>query len=325
MAYSSEVVRQAQDVLARRKADRESKTLQHLRTAYAKVPRLREIDQALRQTMALTAKTVFLDNVDAKAAFERVRQENLALQQERAALIAANFEEGFLDEGPECAQCGDSGYVGSRMCECLSSLCRQAQLEQMPLLAGGEERFETFRLEYYSNTYDPKYGFSPRTIMERNFRFCRNYAAEFSPASGNLLFVGGTGLGKTFLSACIARTVAERGYSVCYETANHLFSRMEQARFRADEKAMQDCARYDACDLLIIDDLGTEMPGQFVTAALYGLLNDRIRAGKPILISTNLNVGEAEQRYSPQIASRLHGNFTRLTFVGTDIRVMKNR
>ena len=131
MAYSSEVVRQAQDVLARRKADRESKTLQHLRTAYAKVPRLREIDQALRQTMALTAKTVFLDNVDAKAAFERVRQENLALQQERAALIAENFEEGFLDEGPECAQCGDSGYVGARMCECLSSLCRQAQLEQI--------------------------------------------------------------------------------------------------------------------------------------------------------------------------------------------------
>lgn len=211
------------------------------------------------------------------------------------------------------------------MCECLKALCRREQQKEMPLLAGGEETFEKFRLDYYSDTYDPKYGFSPRTIMERNFQYCRRYAATFSCDAGNLMLVGGTGLGKTFLSACIARTVADRGYSVCYETANHLFSNMEQARFRSDEKALRETAKYDACDLLIIDDLGTEMPSQFVTAALYGLLNDRIQAKKPIVISTNLNVEEAERRYSPQIASRLHGNFLRLTFVGTDIRVLKNR
>ena len=137
--------------------------------------------------------------------------------------------------------------------------------------------------------------------------------------------MGGTALGKTFLSACIARAVADRGYSVVYETAGHLFSKMEQAKFSGSEEAKKEIVKYNTCDLLILDDLGTEMPGQFVTAALYGLLNDRILYNKPMVISTNLNVDEIARRYSPQIASRLHGNFVRLTFVGEDIRVLKNR
>ena len=161
--------------------------------------------------------------------------------------------------------------------------------------------------------------------MERNFRTCRTYAATFSMNSGNLLFIGGTGLGKTFLSACIARTVADRGYSVVYETASHLFSKLEQARFNATEETRKEAEKFTACDLLIIDDLGTEMPGQFVTAALYSLINDRLLSGKPMVVSTNLNVDELSRRYSPQIASRLHGSFNRLTFLGEDIRVLKNR
>ena len=148
---------------------------------------------------------------------------------------------------------------------------------------------------------------------------------NFSLNAGNLLFIGGTGLGKTFLSACIARAVADRGYSVVYETAGHLFSKLEQAKFGGSEEARREIAKYNTCDLLILDDLGTEMPGQFVTAALYGLLNDRLLANKPMVISTNLNVDELTRRYSPQIASRLHGSFNRLTFVGEDIRVLKNR
>ena len=189
----------------------------------------------------------------------------------------------------------------------------------------GKESFSQFRLDYYSDFTDTKYGASPRTIMERNFQNCRRYATTFSANSGNLLFVGGTGLGKTFLSACIARAVADRGYSVVYETAGHLFSKMEQAKFSGSEEAKKEIVKYNTCDLLILDDLGTEMPGQFVTASLYGLLNDRILYNKPMVISTNLNVDEIARRYSPQIASRLHGNFVRLTFVGEDIRVLKNR
>lgn len=325
MAYSSEVVRRARNRLAQAKEDRESENRQHLAEAYAKVPRIREIDMLLRRTMAQAAQAAFLEGCDGREQLEQARQQNLELQQERALLLFENFEDGFLDETPICEICGGSGYIGASMCECLTELCRQEQKKEVAILAGGKESFSQFRLDYYSDYTDSKYGASPRTIMERNFQNCRRYASGFTTNSGNLLFVGGTGLGKTFLSACIARAVADRGYSVVYETAGHLFSNLEQAKFGGGEEARKEVQKYNACDLLILDDLGTEMPGQFVTAALYGLLNDRILYNKPMVISTNLNVDEISRRYSPQIASRLHGSFSRLTFVGEDIRVMKNR
>ena len=325
MAYSSEVVQRARNRLAQAKEDRESENRQHLAEAYAKVPRIREIDMLLRRTMVQAAQAAFLQGSDGKELLEKARLQNLELQQERALLAYENFEEGYLDETPICEVCGGTGYVGSTMCECLAELCRQEQKKEIAVLAGGKESFSQFRLDYYSDYTDSKYGASPRAIMERNFQNCRKYAAGFTPNSGNLLFVGSTGLGKTFLSACIARAVAERGYSVVYETAGHLFSKLEQAKFGGGEDARREIAKYNTCDLLILDDLGTEMPGQFVTAALYGLLNDRLLYNKPMVISTNLNVDEIARRYSPQIASRLHGNFTRLTFVGEDIRVLKNR
>ncbi len=325
MAYSAEVLQRARARLAQAKADRESENQEHLARAYAQVPRIREIDILLRKTMAQAAQTAFTQGADIREAMDRIRESNLALQQERAALAAVHFEEGYLDDSPICTICGGTGYMGSRMCECLQELCRQEQRKELSLLSGGKESFSQFRLDYYPDRVDPKFGASPRTIMDRNFQICRRYAAGFSMGAGNLLFIGGTGLGKTFLSACIARAVSDRGHSVAYESAPHLFSKMEQARFSNDENARQEVAKLSACDLLIIDDLGTEMPGQFVTAALYSLVNDRLLGGKPMVISTNLNVDELSKRYSPQIASRLHGSFQRLTFVGEDIRVMKNR
>lgn len=325
MAYSAEVMKRARDRLAQAKADRELENLQHLQQAYTQVPRLREIDRLLRQTMALAAQAVFSQGGDVESAMERAKQANLNLQRERAELIALHFEEGYLDESPICDHCGGTGYIGSTMCECLMELCRQEQRKELTLLSGGKETFHQFRLDYYSDQYEGKYGTSPRVIMEKVLRTCRTYATTFTLNSGNLLFVGGTGLGKTFLSACIARAVADRGYSVMYETANHLFSKLEQAKFGGGEDARREAEKFLECDLLIVDDLGTEMPGQFVTAALYSLVNDRLLAGKPMLISTNLNVDELGKRYSPQIASRLQGSFNRLTFVGEDIRVMKNR
>ena len=325
MAYSAEVVKRARARLAQAKADRESENNQHLAEAYARLPRLRQIDRQLRQTMALAAQAVFADGGDVKAAMEEVKQANLALQKERETLIALHFEEGYLDDSPICDHCGGSGYIGSQMCECLQELCRQEQKKELTLLSGGKESFSQFRLDYYPDRYDSKYGASPRAIMERNFQNCRRYATTFTPNSGNLLFVGGTGLGKTFLSACVARAVADRGYSVMYETAGHLFAKLEQAKFSGSEEARKEAGKLNQCDLLILDDLGTEMPGQFVTAALYSLLNDRLLENKPMVISTNLNLEELGRRYSPQIASRLQGSFQMLTFVGDDIRVMKNR
>lgn len=325
MAYSAEVVKRARARLAQAKEDRESENRQHLAVAYARVPRIQEIDIQLRRTMAQVAQAAFLQGGDGRELLEKARLENLELQQERAILAMENFEEGYLDDSPICDKCGGSGYIGSNMCECLTELCRQEQKKEVSVLSGSREAFNQFRLDYYPDRIDPKYGASPRTIMERNLKICRTYALTFAPNAGNLLFVGGTGLGKTFLSACIARAVADRGYSVVYESAGHLFGKLEQAKFSPSEEARREAARFTECDLLILDDLGTEMPGQFVTAAFYTLLNDRILAGKPMVISTNLNIDETARRYSPQIASRLQGSFQGLTFVGEDIRILKNR
>ena len=325
MGYSAEVVARARARLAQDREDRASENRRHLAHAYETVPRIRQIDIQLRSTVAMAAQAAFSQGEDPQELLQQARRENMLLQQERAELAALYFEEGYLDDSPVCDRCGGIGYIGSTMCECLRELCSQEQKKELTLLSGGRENFAQFKLEYYPDTVDSRYGASPRMIMERNFRTCKNYALNFSKESGNILFVGGTGLGKTFLSACIARAVVDRGYSVVYETASRLFTKLEQARFNPTEENRSEADKLNQCDLLIIDDLGTELPGQFVTAALYSLMNDRILSGKPMVISTNLNVDEAARRYSPQIASRLHGNFNRLTFVGEDIRVLKNR
>ena len=133
----------------------------------------------------------------------------------------------------------------------------------------GKESFEQFRLEYYPEENNI------RRIMERTFQACRRYAYSFSEKSANLLFSGDTGLGKTFLSACIARTVADNGYSVMYETASRLFSKLEQAKFTPTEENRRMAEKLHSCDLLIIDDLGSEMSNQFTVSVLYNLLHSR--------------------------------------------------
>ena len=323
MGYSAEVVQRARERLAQARADRETENLRHLTDAYRRIPRLKQIDLELRRSMAVAAQAVFAAGGDVRTAMEQAKQDNLALQLERRELIAANFEEGYLDDSPICENCGGTGYVGTAMCECLRELCRQEQKRELTFLNVGKESFEQFRLEYYPDRIDPRQGVNIRTVMEKTFQICRRYAMEFTEKSDNLLFSGGTGLGKTFLSACIARTVADRGYSVMYESASHLFSKLERAKFSGDEDARRDAEKYTACDLLIVDDLGTEMGGQFTTSALYTLINDRILDGKATIISTNLNSDDLEKRYSTAIASRLRGNYRRIAFMGEDIRLKK--
>ena len=325
MAYSAEVLRRARARLAMAKEDRESENREHLQNAYQRVPRLREIDIQLRATMAMAAQAAFSQGEDPQERLQEARQKNLLLQQERAELAALHFEEGYLDDSPVCDRCGGNGYIGSNMCECLRELCRQEQKKELTFLNVGRESFEQFRLDYYPDREDARLGVNIRSVMEKTFHTCRRYAQSFSERSGNLLFSGDTGLGKTFLSACIARTVADSGYSVMYESAGHLFANLERAKFSGDENARRESEKYLVCDLLIVDDLGTEMPGQFTTAALYRLMNDRILAGKPTIISTNLTVEEFEKRYNRQISSRLRGSYTRVPFMGDDIRVLKNR
>ena len=323
MGYSIEVVRRARERLAQARSERERENREHLRMAYEQQPRLQEIDRQLRMTMAKAAMAAFAGG-DAERLMAEAKQQNQSLQRERRQIVEACFEEGFLDETPICTVCSGTGYVGSSMCDCLAELCRQEQKKELTFLSAGRESFDQFRLDYYSDKPTPA-GYVPRVIMEKTYQTCRRYAFGFHEKAGNLLFSGNTGLGKTFLSACIARTVADQGYSVVYESAGKLFQTLEKARFEANDENRRAAAKYAECDLLIVDDLGTELPGQFVTAALYALMNQRLLDKKPMIVTTNLFADDMAKRYSPQIASRLYGEFRRLTFLGSDIRVLKNR
>ncbi len=323
MAYSADVIRRARRQLESQKAEYEAAQQSRLQEIYESLPRVREIDRELRSSMLQAVQAAFVQG--GTEALEQVRKANQALRQERRTLIEKNFSAEYANDDPICKYCGGSGYVGRQMCTCLQAICRLEQRKELSLLAAGEHRFSEFDLNYYAQQNDPKYGASPRAIMTRTLNLCRDYGNKFTPGSGNLLFNGGTGLGKTLLSACIATEVAEKGYSVAYESAPHLFAKMEKDRFHPNEESAEELAKIKGCDLLIVDDLGTELPGSFVNAALYTLINDRLLSGKPMIISTNLNIAELYQRYTPQIASRLQGSFQLLPFVGEDIRVRKNK
>lgn len=319
MAYSPEIISRA---TARLKEDREryaSRNRARQEEAYQKMPRLRQIDAQLSGTLAKVAQAALSGNCNIQEEMARLKQENLSLQQERASLMA-QLGENAWDERPFCPHCGGTGYIGRTMCQCLHRRCQEEQMKELTMLSGRTETFNQFRLDYYSDTIDRRFGVSPRAIMEQNLNTCYSYAAHFTEHSGNLLFVGGTGLGKTFLSACIAKVVTSRGYSVAYESAPHFFEAIAQSKFSNDEDLRRAVNNYVTCDLLILDDLGTEAQQQRVNTDFYTVLNDRVQQGKPMIISTNLNMGEISTRYSPQIASRIGGCFFLLTFVGEDIR-----
>lgn len=322
MAYSEAVLHRARERLLQEKTLYEAETAARRAQVLQAYPRLREIDQALRQSVAGAVAAAFRKGEDTAAAIAALKEKNLALQREREWILAsAELDESVLDPPPFCPHCGGSGYVGSSMCECLRELCRQEQKKELSSLLGGKESFDGFRLDLYPTEPDPNLGVSPRQLMERTFRRCRRYAREFGAGAPSLLFTGGPGLGKTFLSACIARAVADNGFSVVYDTAGKLFSDFEAVKFGGNQ---QDLTRkYLQCDLLIIDDLGTEMTTQFTQSVLYRVLNDRLLENRPVIVSTNLSDQALRQRYSAPIASRLLGAFEVCLFLGQDIRQLR--
>lgn len=327
MAYTANVIARAQDRLRQEKQNHEAEQARRREQIFADQPRLREIEKQLRSTAARVVAVAFRRGEDPTEAIAKLREENLALQREQEWLLYdMGLDPDALDETPICERCGGSGYVGETMCECLTELCRQEQRRELSfLLDSGPDRFDQFRLDCYSDQYDGNYGASPRSNMRSVLSRCREYADRFAPGAGSLLLSGAPGLGKTFLSACIARQVAESGYSVIYDTAVNVFSEFEAAKFGdASDENRNRTSRYLDCDLLILDDLGTEMTTQFITSALYTIINTRLMSRSATIISTNLSLEALGQRYSPQIFSRLRGAYQYLFFFGDDIRAKGN-
>ncbi|MCD7749520.1 MAG: ATP-binding protein [Oscillospiraceae bacterium] len=293
--------------------------------AYARVPELRRLDDAIAGLMGSAISAALGEGTD----LTQARRESLDLQARRAELLVENgWPIDWLDGAWACPKCRDTGYVQGQMCSCLNELYERERARDLStLLKLGNETFGSFDLNFYDSAPDPDTGISPRQQMETVFGICYDYALHFGEKSMNLLFQGGTGLGKTFLSACIAREVSQRGFSVVYETAVAALGAYERERFTRGEGEAEEASaqirRMTGCDLLILDDLGTELVTEFSKSALYTLINARLLAGKKTVISTNLTRNQMERRYTPQIVSRLEGEYQILHFLGTDIRRLK--
>ncbi len=328
MGYEKEVLARARSRYG--EAVEQHRQSQRLRQAeiYEKLPEVAALDRQLRQTMADVMAHAFRSGEDPTQAVAAVRDKNLELQQRQNQLLRdAGYRPEDLRDGPLCRKCSDTGYIGERMCGCLRKFCVEEQRKELTsLLRSRRSSFDDFSLDYYSSVPDPALGISPQAQMEIIYDACVSYARHFSTSSKNMLFTGGTGLGKTFLSGCIAQDVVAQGYSVVYDTAIHLFSCLEKQKFGgATEEELRMAERIMACDLLILDDLGTEMLTSFISPALYSMINGRILTEKPTIISTNLSMAELSKRYTPQIASRLAGEYITLMFLGQDIRLQKRQ
>ena len=282
------------------------------------IPETAELDRQLRNTCLAIFQAAGRENRAAslKSVEEQSRQADTMLRQ---LLTAHGYPADYLDLHYSCPLCDDTGYHDGKACDCLKhelGVLGAEQLNRNSQLALC--RFDTFSLQYYT---DPE---QYRT-MQKIYQSCRQYAAEFDPAaSGNILMTGGTGLGKTHLSLAIASELLEQGYSVIYDAVNNLLHILNQEYFSRGNTESDTLSVLLDCDLLILDDFGTEFETQFNRSMLYTLINSRINAGKPMILNTNLSFPEEIQaHYGDRVLSRLF-SATVHTFCGTDIRLMKS-
>ncbi|QAT51322.1 ATP-binding protein [Caproiciproducens sp. NJN-50] len=322
--YDREVYEAADRILRERR--REAELLQEKRRTvfYSVCPEAQKLEQRLAKTAVRAAKAV-LGGKNAREQLELLRAENLRLRSQWNELLrSANMTEEDLEPAYRCKKCRDMGYVDGKMCSCLKDLLREEAYRRLNALTPlSLSTFESFSLEYYPDRVEQGPGRSPRSAMREILENCRKYAEAFSPASSqNLIMQGATGLGKTHLSLSIANEVLQKGFGVVYCSVNNLIARLENEHFGRDETG-DSGSLLESCDLLILDDLGTEFRSSFSIAAVYNIVNTRLLLRRPTIISTNLSMRELQDRYSDRFASRVAGSYVRLMFLGHDNRMQR--
>ena len=321
MGYNQENFRRIREEYSRKYLEVQEAASKRREEIHAILPEVKEIDSQLSD-MGLRIMQAALQSEDYQAALAEIEEQSHALEQRRAEVLTRNgFPADYTAPRYECAACGDTGYIDYKMCDCMRKKLILAGYESSGIgTLMQSQSFENFSLDYYKADH------MTYLLMQSNLERAKEYAGSFHPAkSENLAMFGGTGLGKTHLSTAIAREVIEGGWDVVYVSCVDMFADYEAQRFgnSTGTPTGADLSRYTECDLLIIDDLGTELTNQFTTSCLYGLLNTRLNRHLPVILSTNLETDEFRKRYWDRITSRVLGNFTVMPFKGTDIRRQK--
>lgn len=258
---------------------------------------------------------------DYEARSEALHQEHESLINQKKRLMRdAGYIEDYDMPAYTCKLCEDMGHVNGVTCKCVKEIRAKHAYYSSGLGKALEgQTFETLDMRYYTGTTSQ--GLSVKDLMGNLVDYCKDYASRFKPGAENLLMIGTSGLGKTHIASSIGRAVIDKGYSVVYESAQKLVDAFEAERFGKSTDA--DTARFTECDLLIIDDLGTEFNTQFTLSVLFGIINHRIINGRSTIVTTNLGFADIENNYKERICSRLRGDYTALIFCGRDIRRIK--
>lgn len=291
---------------------------------YKKFPRIAEIDEKISSIGFDIVSSVF-KGIDIESYIEEQKKTITDYKIERAEILAENrYPLDYLDIKYFCSKCKDTGYVANEKCSCfrqklIDSSYQQSNLKEILK----RENFDNFQINYYASTVDKDQGLSPRKNMEDIVNYCIGFYKNFDTINESLLFLGSSGLGKTFLSNCIAKELLDSGKVVIYLTSSNLIDLVRGLRFdeSSDKSQLEEIL---SCDLLVIDDLGTEPNTSYSHSELFNIINTRILRNKKMIISTNLSVGDLLNCYPERITSRIYGHFKIFEFFGDDIRIKRN-
>ncbi|MBE6551112.1 MAG: ATP-binding protein [Ruminococcaceae bacterium] len=324
MSYSKKTISKVMDEFRQKPIKaRELATLRRTEIQN-RFPDIKAIDDKLSESGFRIYEIISSGAPDAKERLSELEAENQSLQAEKNRLLMSyGYPPYYTSVKYECEKCHDEGYVGINMCSCLrSALNTESFMESGLGLLAEHQNFDNFDLTVYKNAPSGQFSSSPYDAMKLNYDLCRSYGENFSLSSPSMLFIGGVGLGKTHLSTSIGKAVIDKGFYVIYESAPNILLNFEKERFSKSSEE-DDTEKYYECDLLIIDDLGTEFSNRISISNVYNIINTRLIESRPTIISTNLSYTQLEKQYERRIISRLFGEFKVLLFEGTDYRRLK--
>lgn len=290
-----------------------------------KAPEIDSLYNRILQTSIELSKAIISRSENIGKIIDELKNKNLENQLLiKVMLKEFGYPEDYLKAKYTCPICNDSGYVNGSRCDCLNELIKKYTIDELNKSCKIElHDFDEFNLNLYSKLPDDKSGIIPRERMNEILVQCRNYVDTFSKDSCSLFFLGKTGLGKTFISSMIAKSLIEKGFNVVFDSINNFLIKAENDHFGRSNGNTVDTILN--ADLVILDDLGSEFSTPFNNSTLYNIINTRINMEVPTIVSTNLSLSELNEKYDDRIISRLTGMFTPYRFFGTDIRQVKRR
>ncbi len=319
----NQILREYDNRRFRNKHDLDQRKLE----AYAAVPELKTLEDEMITLSAQSGRLAIQGNPESLLELKAKTFELKARQTE--LLIEHGYPSDYLSLRYHCCKCKDTGFIGNEKCSCFKQAIADLIYEGSNMKSVlKQENFSNFSFHYYSDSYiDETLGVSPLSNMQKIVASCKSFVRHFGSKHDNILFQGYAGVGKTFLANCIAKELLDRGYTVIYLTAFRLFDILEKNKFsREEEVSYSASSQFEYildCDLLIIDDLGTELINSFTSSQIYLIINERLLKQKSTIISTNLSLDNINTNYGERIYSRIIGNYSVRRIIGEDIRLHK--